>query len=299
MPTLVSKFVLRPKLVASLQEEAEIPAFSQMARKLMEIVNDPKADIDSIAEVAMLDPGITAKYLRLASSPSFSGKYITSIKDALMVIGLNEAQRLAMTIVVLGRFSVLKVKIDWELFWLHCLLTARLTEYICGRFREPDGREYLAGLLHDIGKLYLGHHFPKEFERSVVHAMTHGTGLYQAERELFDITHADVAQILTKKWNLQPDLIAAVAHHHDVSVVKDESCRFLAGSLYLADKLANMTRANIQGAECMDRLEFEDLPEWEQLKAINPSVKASLDLPAELKKAKDIISSVKEPTLVR
>jgi len=299
------KFVLRSKLLEALQNEAEIPAFSEIARKLMAAVQDPKTSLDDIAEIAKLDPGITAKFLRLASSPSFSAKYITSIKDALMIIGLNEAQRLAMTIVVMGRFTVMKLKIDWELYWLHCILTARLTEKLSSSYRNVDGREYLGGLLHDIGKLYIGHHFPMEFEKSVIRAMAVGRGLYHAEKELFDITHAEVATVLCQKWKLQPDLIHAIRCHHEPDTIIEptdpnvDNKQFLTTCLYLADRMANITRMNIQGAENLDGIGFEDLPEWKQLERFQASSPLSLDLSAELKKAKDVISSAKDQSLVR
>lgn len=299
------KSEIRSKMLESVQVEAEIPAFSDTARRLMDTVNRPHADLASIAEIAKIDPGITSKFLRLASSPSFSARYITSIQDALMIIGLEQAQRLATTIVVMGRFTQMRVRIDWELFWVHCVLTANLAHRLTSSFRVPDGREYLAGLLHDIGKLYIGHHFPHEFERVVLRAMVVGQGMHHAELECFDITHSQVAGLLCEKWKLQPDVVHAVNNHHESDLLdpeielKEQANNFLATVVYLADRMANITRVNIQGAETIKGIRFQDLPEWSKLGKFPQIKPLEIDLTVELRIARDIISSVKDPTQSR
>jgi HD-like signal output (HDOD) protein len=73
--------------------------------------------------------------------------------------------------------SHLRIKIDWHRFWLHSgVLVARLIEKVAGSFRDVSGMEYLAGLLHDIGKIILEHYFPREFETIVLRSMERQCG---------------------------------------------------------------------------------------------------------------------------
>lgn len=295
------KLTIRERVVHALQHKADVPALPATVHRLMDVVKKPTVDIDTIAEVARLDPGITAKILQVASSPVFGGKMIHNLQDALLMIGLEEMKRIATTITVINTFRHLHVRVNWELFWLHSLLTARLTETLANAYRPVDGREYLAGLLHDVGKLFFEHNFPQEFEMVVMRAMTSREGMYEAESRLLDITHAEVSAMLANKWRLPHEVVGAIQFHHEPnsSLNRDPSdsgyTPFLSLCVCVANQIANQCHANMQGAENPDRTALEAIPEWGQLQELNPSRTLSLDVAGELQKAREIIRAVKAP----
>jgi putative nucleotidyltransferase with HDIG domain len=221
------------------------------------------------------------------------------------MIGMEEVRKVAASMAVIGSFSHFRVKIDWELFWLHSLLVAYLTERLANAYREVTGKEYLAGLLHDIGKLFLEHYFAQEFELVIMRAIYSKTGMHEAENQLLDITHAEVGSLLCEKWLLNREIIRAVRFHHEpnapANVAPDDPnyTPFLTLCVNIADKLANVCHANIQGGEDLAQVNFEELPEWRQLKQSPPRTTLVLDLAVELKKVKDIIAAMKIPSSFR
>lgn len=293
------KFTMRDRITDAIRKETEIPGFSVTARKLMNLVNQPNVHLEAIGQIVSLDPGVTGKFLKIASSPSYGVQNITSVQQALGIIGLNEVKKIALSILVINQLKNMRVKINWELFWLHSLLTARLTDLLANAYRETDGKEYLAGLLHDIGKLFIEHYFPQEFELVILRATMVTKNMHQAEQQLLDITHAEVSSLLCQQWKLPPEVVRSVRFHHDpnspqnIDVDHPGDQKFLALCLFLANQLANMCHANIEVGENVDDLKFEDLPEWSQLKTFTPRLELSLDLPVELKRAQDIIHSIK------
>jgi putative nucleotidyltransferase with HDIG domain len=295
---VTQKLVLKEKVIQALKRETELPAFQATTQKLLDIVNRPDIHVEQVAEIAKLDPGIASKLLKIASSPVYSSKEIGSIQDALLIIGMEEVRKLATAILVINRFAHLRIKVDWNLFWLHSVLTARLTERFAAAYRQTTGKEYLAGLLHDIGKLYLEHYFPKEFELVILLSAIANHGMYDAEKQLMDIDHAEVSALLCKEWHLHHEIIRSVEFHHNPESENNKDTAdpthqtLLALCICIADKIANICHANIQGGENLDNVELESLPEWKKLKQIAPQSTLILDVASELEKANEIIAAV-------
>jgi putative nucleotidyltransferase with HDIG domain len=292
------KLILRDKVIQALKKETEVPAFQATTSKLLDILNRPDLHVDDVAEIVKLDPGIASHLLKIASSPSFSSNQISSIQDALMIIGMSEVRNLATSILLINRFEHLRIKVDWNLFWLHSVLTARLTERFAAAYRPITGKEYLAGLLHDIGKLYLEHYFPKEFELVILLSAISNQGMYHAEKQLMDINHAEVSSLLCSEWHLNDEIVRAIHFHHEpehegnMDAENSEEGPFLALCINIADKISNLCHANIQGGENLEDVDLQSLPEWKRLKKFAPQKTLILDVASELKKAEEIISSV-------
>ncbi|MDD2707137.1 MAG: HDOD domain-containing protein [Verrucomicrobiae bacterium] len=296
------KLTMRERVVSALQRRTDLPAFPATAHRLAATFNNPLVDISEVAEIARLDPGITSRCLRLASSPVFGGHIISTLEEALMLLGANEVRKVAASIVVIDSLKHMRVKINWELFWLHSLLVARLAERLANAYRETDGREYMAGLLHDVGKLFIEYYFPQEFELVLMRAVNSRAGMYEAESRLLDINHAEVTAMLCDKWNLNHELIGGIQFHHEPlsSFNSDPNdptyTPLLALCICIADRIANICHANIQGAENWDNVAVESMTEWTALKEkFKPVRTLMLDVAGELQKAQELIASFKEP----
>ncbi len=287
---------LRSKVIEEMKKDSMVPSFSTAAQRLMDLVAKD-APLEEISEVVNLEPGLAAKVLRLSNSVAFGGKSIQRVDEALFRIGMQEVRKLAMAIGVMDRVSHLRVKVNWNMFWMHNLLTARLTEVIAGVYRSSTGREYLAGLMHDIGKLFLEHHFAQDFEAIMLRAMERASGMHAAEVQLFDITHAEVGSMLCEKWGLHREIIRGIRFHHEPlsPFNKDpnnpEEEHLLAACVCLADALANICKTNIQGAQRYEDVQVDLLPEWKYLEEFKPKNVLDLDLGVEIQKVEDTIAA--------
>ena len=113
-----------------LSGEAIIPPFSAAAIKLGQISRDENCQMEDVGEVIQMDPGLASDVIKVASSVGFAARRISSIDQALMLIGMSEIRRIAFAMGVMKNFEHLKSQVDWGTFWLHSILVARLTERV-------------------------------------------------------------------------------------------------------------------------------------------------------------------------
>jgi putative nucleotidyltransferase with HDIG domain len=287
---------IRTKLLREIHRNGTIPASSAAADKLMGLIRQ-NATVFDIAKVVKLSPALTANVLKLSNSASFGGGGIRSVEEAVFRLGTEELNKLAMAIGVMDRVAHLKVKVDWKMFWLHCLVTARVTEVLANSYRTLSGKEYLAGLLHDIGKLFIEHNFPGEFESALLRAMERKISLYEAEVQLYDTNHADVGGALCEYWHLNHEIARSVKYHHEPTspLNKDpmdvEHEKLLALCILVADSLANMFKTNIPGAKTFASKDLDNIREWKLLEKFPRIKNLELDFAQELQKAEDTIAA--------
>lgn len=295
---------LAERVKKAMKQEQSIPVFSSTAVKLLDAANKIDLDLETVADIVKVDPGLTAKYLKLANSVHFRGEAITSVRDALLRIGMEEVRKMASTIGVLDVLTLFRSDaadeedesvIEWEMLWLHCLLTARLTDAITGAYRKTVGKEYLAGLLHDVGKLFLDRYFHREFSSALKQSVAKGKSIYEIENQLYDTNHAEVGAWLCAKWNLHDEVVRSIHFHHDPkshhnkNAEDPDHAQLLATCLCVADALANSCHANIQGGRDIEEIDVESLPEWEYLQRFKPRGGFEIDVAKELEKAQEVI----------
>lgn len=290
---------VQKKLEELFASEHLIPAFSTTVSKVTALVNNPNTELCDVSAVISLDSSLAARCLKTASSAAYGGVRLNSIDGAVMRLGLREIRRVAMTVGVLDQFSRLRVKVDWAKFWLHNILVARLTEKLSAGFREPTGLEYLAGLLHDIGKLVIEHCFPTEFETIIIRAMERHCGHVIIEESLLGTNHAKVGGMTCEHLKLHPHISNAIRYHHEPDNMfhthdPHGDGGFLAACIAVANAMANRADINLEGAENIhNRCEFEDLPEWHFLNQFEMIYGLDIDTEEEIRQAKEDMLSMR------
>lgn len=294
-----AKHRIRTQLLQTIKDNLDVPSFSVTTQKLLDLTSQQGVSFRDIADVVKLDPGHTSRCLRLANSAAFGGQSITDVPVALFRLGFVEIRRLAMGVEIFNRLSNLHVDATWDQFWLHSLLTARVTECLANAYHQPDGKEYIAGLLHDVGKLFLAHYFPRPYDDVILHAAENNCSLYQAEKQLLDITHPEVGALLCEKWRLGGEIIQAIRYHHEPEVVvkkgdgEGDRLQIVTACVSAADLLANICNVNIAGGRKMESPDFESSPEWSLLMQFKPRSKLDLDVGGEIQKTYDAMEAVK------
>jgi putative nucleotidyltransferase with HDIG domain len=292
-----TKAWIHTRIVELISSESAVPTLSGAAHRLTALLSKEDVGLAMIGDVISLDPGLCTRCLRAANSAARGRRNIQSINDALLIIGLNEVRRFAMTMGVLNNFSHLRISVDWDRFWLHSVLVGRLTEKLAGGFRDTSGLDYLAGLLHDVGKLIEQHYFPREFEQVIIRSLERKCGHAPMEKEILGLDHAQIGAAICDVLLLPANLTSGIRYHHEALTpqsIADQHGEqaFLASCICVADTLANIAGATM-GGEKPAPPSLDEIPEWIHLNNTFSCRGLNLDLEEELSRAKSEISAYK------
>ncbi|MCZ6672804.1 MAG: HDOD domain-containing protein [Verrucomicrobia bacterium] len=231
---------------------------------LTKLTFQSNSSVGEIAEVIGRDISLTARLLRLVNSV-FSGLSvtITSIDEAIFFLGLRQIRQLAMTTKVIEEMdSFVNESIDVNslTIWRHSIATAILTREILTMTHgvKEDDTYYIAGLLHDIGKLVMVSAYPQCLKQSLEFEETNPRAFLERERKTFGFTHADLGAVYVEQNGLSPEIVEAVLFHHEPEKIFHDP-NYAAG-VEVADILARYAGCDA-GFEPAAKLSFG---EWEE-----------------------------------
>ena len=208
-----------PDPVDIVQMEVRLPPMPGVLLELQEVIHRPDVSASAIADVIAKDPGLAAWLLKLVNSPyyGFSAK-VSTISRAVTLVGTRQIQILAMG-GALNSLAVLLPKglMNMDRFWQHSMATGIAAQEIWRLTGRAESEQlFVAGLLHDCGKLAMVYAAPK------VSQYLHGVarqGLkpcYLAEKEYLGFDHARLGGMLMHRWNMPLPLVIAILRHHEV-----------------------------------------------------------------------------------
>jgi len=181
--------------------------------KVFEVMDDPNSTATKIGKVINDDPALTARLLKLVNSPfyGFTGK-VDTVYRAVALIGHEELRSVVVAASAIKVFDGIPSElVSMNDFWKRSLRTA-ITARILAAFKREKviERFFIAGLLHDIGSLLMYLKMPEEMSQVLQLQKTNGVELVKAEKEIIGYDHTEVGGGLLKKWNLPPQICAAV-----------------------------------------------------------------------------------------
>jgi putative nucleotidyltransferase with HDIG domain len=195
-----------------------LPTLPIVVTKLIELVGNPKTSAGDLDHLISADQALSAKILKVANS-AFYGfpRKIVTIKWAIVVLGFEAVKNLGLSVALLERFPEGESHelFDRQQFWTHsigCGAAARLLARRLGYRREAEA--FVAGILHDLGKLILIEYFQDKFLSAVRLARSEDLYIAQAEEIVLGVSHAEVGGWLAEKWNLPREIVEVISHHH-------------------------------------------------------------------------------------
>jgi putative nucleotidyltransferase with HDIG domain len=217
-----------------IQEASGLPPIPQTAQKALALIRDPETNAIDLAGVLASDQVLAARVLRWANSPYYGMESrIVTMKQAIVVLGMNIIQELVMTCSVsdylnrpLPAYGLKRGEL-----WHHALGTAVGAQLISRqRHLRIDQEAYYAGLLGDIGKLIFENHLHEiDLNGSEWGQRT----FLDVERACFGIDHARLGAELARHWQLPENLVTAIAFHHEPQCAPKH--RALVAAIHIAD----------------------------------------------------------------
>jgi HD-like signal output (HDOD) protein len=229
------------KLVERVQGLPTLPA---MLNGLNQMLLNPKTSAKEVAQLISSDPSLTSKVLRVVNS-SFYGfpNRITTITHGIVILGFNTIKSIVLssTIFDVFRRAVKPGDFDRNEFWKHSIGCGAAAKAIGRRLHYPMLEElFIAGLLHDVGKIVMDQFLPDKFQEVVALVRERDILIYDAELAVLGATHADVGAWLFEKWNLSKGLIETTRCHHNPALAGEHSRH--SGIIHLADILVRALR---------------------------------------------------------
>jgi HD-like signal output (HDOD) protein/signal transduction histidine kinase len=216
---------------------------------LIERCQSDDCGIAALAQLVSYDPGMSARLLKVASSAAYSrGGNVPSLERALSTIGLNMARTLLMTESIYQTFNQMSPDKGFSLhqFWKHSIRTAIASRLVAMHLKYVEVEEaYLAGLLHDVGRLALLTVAPQEY--GVHFFSADDSGLCALEDRILQITHPEAGAWLIGQWNLDSFMADSVLYHHE-PLARLQSGHPLVHIVALADMLTNLDGGEAQSA---------------------------------------------------
>lgn len=221
--------------------EINPPPLPQVFSALRRVAEDPLSTLTDVAKIVATDPSLTTYVLRLANSALYArGQAVETVERAVGCIGLAEIQSMALG-AALGqvfrdppRAELLSLK----QFWRHAVSVGLLAAALAERTRLGSrDRFFVAGLVHDMGRLLLAIAEPDLAALALARADQDMCSLDTAERATLGFDHAVLGGRVCGKWQLPDALGEAVAWHHDPSLCPDNA---LTGVVHTADFMANL-----------------------------------------------------------
>jgi HD-like signal output (HDOD) protein len=197
----------------------DMPCFSITVAKVLDICNNSQSSPMDLNRVVSLDPVLAARVLRLVySAYDRSARPVTNLVKAIIMLGINTVKNMALSTAVLANRAVKdSAEFDMDGFWRHSLCTGIAARLIAQKRNIADTRleEYfIAGLLHDIGKIPANAVKADKYREAMKLANRERIDLYRAEKRILDFDHCDAGKIIVKAWHLEGAVGDVISFHH-------------------------------------------------------------------------------------
>ena len=260
----------------------KMPSLSTTVGKVMEICSRTDASPNELNRVISLDPVLTGQVLKLINSAYYSlMNKVTSLTRAITMLGMNTVKNMALSTAIIRSVSGAKKSqaLPTKKFWAHSIATGVCAKLLAKANGVPvmECEEFfVAGLLHDLGKIPFGDEYI-----AVLHAaQLEQRALIEMEQELIGMDHQEVGKLISEKWQLNEVMTSAICHHHDIDSAP-ESQRVKVAYVALANIYANIHDLGYAGDPFPRESEIEALLnaaglKWEMLGEIAGDVEAEI-----------------------
>ncbi|MCC6763443.1 MAG: HDOD domain-containing protein [Deltaproteobacteria bacterium] len=237
-------------LVDDLAATCDLPPLPAAAARALALARDPDSSSEDLARVVATDPALAARVLAMSRSVTYLRRQPPrTLQEAIATVGLRALRRIL--IAASARAAYRADDRVAQSLWAHSLATALAADEIGKTIGGvAAGDAFIAGLLHDIGKLVMHLSNPKAFATLGVFDET-------TERSLFGTTHAEVGGRLAEKWGLEVAIAEGIRAHHEANPSPLAVCVARADRIAMEIGYGSLAHPESDGADGREALDAE------------------------------------------
>lgn len=195
----------------------KMPSLSTTVGKVMEICSRTDASPNELNRVISLDPVLAGQVLKLINSAYYSlVNKVTSLTRAITMLGMNTVKNMALSTAIIRTVAGTKKSraLPTAKFWAHSIgagVSAKLLGEVKGLPVMEREELFIAGLLHDLGKVPFG----DDYIEALNIAKFEQLPLHEVENDVMGINHQEVGLMIAEKWKLNEMITTCIATHHE------------------------------------------------------------------------------------
>ncbi|WP_300457825.1 HDOD domain-containing protein [Desulfobacula sp.] len=231
------------KIFEKIRQSNDLPHLPQVMLKLIKACNTGQTSIDELTDIISTEPSLTSRLLQIIGSSYINlPKAVSSIKTAVVYLGIDTIRNMAISTSAMRFFNFSETIPEFNIgrFWGHSYKCGVIARKVAeeNNFSNPD-EFFLAGLLHDIGRLVLLQNFPDDYRAILLSNPTEKQTIV-AEMALFDTDTPEVSAWLFNQWHLNP-LMADAVRFINETVEQIESALTPVKVVFISNFLAEPT----------------------------------------------------------
>ncbi len=204
--------------LVSIEKQIEsLPPLPVTVSRVMEVTSNPESSANDLIKAILPDQSICVAILKIANSVLYGRpKQVSSLETAVTVLGFNEIRNIVLAKAAVTTFKPISIAYEKEMnaFWDHSFICGLAARIIGEHINQPSGNFFIAGLLHDIGKLAMLLTFGEKYEISKWLNGFSTSAKLKEEQQDFAITHDKVGGRLLQHWQFPDNLVIALTYHH-------------------------------------------------------------------------------------
>ena len=218
-----------------------LPSFPRFITDILAALDDPEASLTVLAACVIRDPIITARVLSMANTVSMRSRSMSEVSDiytAISLIGMSQVRKITLTSCLGAFVGGMAAPGLPTTFWQHCVSVGVCCEELALHTPVTVSTDaaLIAGLLHDIGQIWLFSFSAETYRRCWQVALTQARAIDDVEREHFGVDHSTIGAWLAEHWRLPSDIVAAILGHH---YPDDDLATPLVPLVHVAEVLSN------------------------------------------------------------
>ena len=287
----MDKNAMMEKARRLVENMGELPTIPIVATQVLQLIEQPDVRIEEVADLMLTDQVMTARVMKMINSPVYKPEHeISSLKRALVYLGLRHIREVALTTSFINAFDEDKGAMDLGAFWEHSFGVGMVSKIIARKVGYQDlEKAYISGIIHDLGEVFLSNFMRVEFKTILENIKGKPIKLVDAEVQYLGTSHCEIGFCMAHSWNFPEAYCEVIAQHHSPADATIDPV--LCSIVNLSDLFCSVRGLNYGGLEWVSfNLVEEDA--WQILKNESPKL-SEMDVERFCYELDDAIPDVK------